>query len=81
MAEYINSLKGQSSVPSDQPWLTLESSAPENQQLLGDLNKGKMVMEAMFSWIGLAINQVAKLMQNLHEIISLVGAALDESCI
>lgn len=38
-----------------------------------------MMIATVFSWIGLVTNQVAKLMRNLHEVISLTGAALDES--
>ena len=38
-----------------------------------------MMMSIMFSWISLVKNQVAKLMHNLYEIVSLAGVALDES--
>lgn len=35
----------------------------------------------VFSWISLVTNQVTKLMQNLHVIVSQAGITLDESCI
>ena len=37
-------------------------------------------MFAMSSWIILVTSQVAKLMQNLHGIFSLVEVSLNESC-
>ena len=79
MVEYINSLKGHSSVPNNQSQLAFDSSALENQQLLEDLKKGKMITSAVFGWISLVTNQVVKLMQNLHEIVSLARITLDES--
>ena len=63
MFEYINSLKVQSLVPRNQSQLAFDSSALENQQLLEDLKKGKMMVSAVFSWINLVTNQVTKLMK------------------